>query len=140
MDQLRIIMNPVGGSFGYSVSPNTFALVATAVQNLNMPCTLTLSYEEFSHMTGKRSASFTNGRIACDKDGKIIAAEYDVGLDHGAYGSMGSKILTTWFLSVSTATTSRISRALDAAVRQTTRTARLTADSALLRSTPLRRR
>ncbi len=92
MDQLRIIMNPVGGSFGYSVSANTYALVATAVQNLNMPCSLTLSYEEFNHMTGKRSASFTNGRIAVSKDGKILAAEYDIGLDHGAYGSMGSKI------------------------------------------------
>ena len=92
MDNLRIIMNPVGGSFGYSVSANTYALVATAVQNLNMPCTMTLSYEEFNHMTGKRSASYTNGRVACDKDGKIIAAEYDIGLDHGAYGSMGSKI------------------------------------------------
>ncbi|NLO47714.1 MAG: molybdopterin-dependent oxidoreductase [Clostridiales bacterium] len=92
MDNLRIIMNPVGGSFGYSVSANTYALVATAVQNLGIPCSLTLNYEEFNHMTGKRSASFTNGRIACDKDGKIIAAEYDVGLDHGAYGSVGSKI------------------------------------------------
>jgi aldehyde oxidoreductase len=92
MEQLRFIMNPVGGSFGYSVSPNTFAVVATAVQNLDMPCTMTLSYEDFNHMTGKRSATFTNGRIAVGKDGKIIAAEYDIGLDHGAYGSMGSKI------------------------------------------------
>ncbi|MDD3169287.1 MAG: molybdopterin-dependent oxidoreductase, partial [Eubacteriales bacterium] len=92
MEELRIIMNPVGGSFGYSVSANTYGLVATAVQNLNMPCSLTLSYEEFSHVTGKRSASFTNGRIAVDKDGKIVAAEYDIGLDSGAYGSMGSKI------------------------------------------------
>ena len=92
MEELRVIMNPVGGSFGYSVSANTYGLVATAVQNLNMPCSLTLSYEEFNHMTGKRSATFTNGRIAVSKDGKIIAAEYDIGLDHGAYGSIGSKI------------------------------------------------
>ncbi len=92
MDELRIIMNPVGGSFGYSVSTNTFGVVATAVQNLNMPVSLTLSYEEFNHMTGKRSATFSNGRIACDKDGKIVAAEYDIGLDHGAYGTMGNKI------------------------------------------------
>jgi aldehyde oxidoreductase len=27
-----------------------------------------------------------------DKNGKILAAEYDIGLDHGAYGSIGSKI------------------------------------------------
>ncbi len=92
MDKLRLIMNPVGGSFGYSVNMFTYALVATAVQNLNMPCSLSLNYEEFNHMTGKRSASFTNGRIAVDKDGKILGAEYDIGLDAGAYASMGSKI------------------------------------------------
>ena len=92
MEELRVIMNPVGGSFGYSVSTNTFAVVATAVQNLEMPCTMTLTYEEFNHVTGKRSASFANGRIACDKDGMITAAEYDIGLDHGAYGTMGNKI------------------------------------------------
>jgi aldehyde oxidoreductase len=92
IEELRIIMNPVGGSFGYSVSANTFAIVATAVQHLRIPCTLTLSYEEFNHMTGKRSATFSNARIACDKDGRITAAEYDIGLDHGAYGTMGNKI------------------------------------------------
>ena len=50
-----MILNTVGGSFGYSVSPHTYALAVTAVQNLNMPVTLTLSYEEFNHLTGKRS-------------------------------------------------------------------------------------
>ena len=92
MEELRIIMNPVGGSFGYAVSSNTFAIVATAVQHLRIPCTLTLTYEEFNHMTGKRSATYSNARIACDKDGKITAAEYDIALDHGAYGTMGNKI------------------------------------------------
>lgn len=91
-EKIRIILNAVGGSFGYSVSPNTSALVMTAVQNLEMPCTMTLKYDEFNHTTGKRSATFTNGRIACNKDGKIIAAEYDLGLDHGAYAVMGGKI------------------------------------------------
>ncbi len=92
MDEIRIIMNTVGGSFGYSVTASTFALVATAVQNLDMPCSLTLSYEEFMHTTGKRSATYTNGRLAVGKDGKIIAAEYDIGLDHGAYGVVAGKI------------------------------------------------
>lgn len=91
-ENIRMILNTVGGSFGYSVSPHTYALAVTAVQNLNMPVTLTLSYEEFNHLTGKRSATFTNGRIACDEKGKIVAAEYDVALDHGAYGVVASKI------------------------------------------------
>jgi aldehyde oxidoreductase len=91
-ENIRMILNHVGGSFGYSTSSNTYALIATAVQNLNMPCTLTLSYEEFNHMTGKRSATFTNGRIACNKEGKIIAAEYDIALDHGAYAVVAGHI------------------------------------------------
>ncbi len=91
-ENIRMLLNHVGGSFGYSTSPNTFALVATAVQNLDVPCTMTLSYEEFNHMTGKRSATFTNGCIACDKEGKLIAAEYDVALDHGAYAVVAGHI------------------------------------------------
>ncbi len=82
---IRMMLNCVGGSFGYTIASNTFALVVTAVQNLDMPCSLSLSYDEHNHTTGKRSATFTNGRIACDKEGRIIAAEYDVALDHGAY-------------------------------------------------------
>ncbi len=85
-DNLRMVLNTSGAAFGYSVCPNTFALVITAVQNFNVPCTLTMSYDEFNHVTGKRMATFSNGRIACDDEGKIVAAEYDVALDHGAYG------------------------------------------------------
>jgi aldehyde oxidoreductase len=91
-DEIRVIMNPVGGSFGYSVTANTYALVALAVLLLKSPCTMTLTYAEFNHTSGKRSATFTNGRIAVDGEGKIVAAEYDVALDHGSYAVVGSKI------------------------------------------------
>ncbi|MBR6312966.1 MAG: xanthine dehydrogenase family protein, partial [Oscillospiraceae bacterium] len=92
-DKLRIILNPIGGAFGYPVNATTFGVVATAVQTLGIPCTMTLNYEEFLFMTGKRSASFTNGKLACNKDGKIVAAEYDLGLDAGCYAMTASKIL-----------------------------------------------
>ncbi len=85
-DQIRMMMNTSGAAFGYSVCPNVIALVVTAVQNFNIPCSLTLSYDEFNHTTGKRMATWANGRLACDEEGKIIAAEYDVASDHGAYG------------------------------------------------------
>jgi aldehyde oxidoreductase len=52
-DNVRMLLNCVGGSFGYSIAPNTHALVVTAVQNLDMPCSLSLSYDEFNHTTGK---------------------------------------------------------------------------------------
>ena len=91
-DNIRVILNPVGGSFGYSISGNTYCIVAMAVLLLQRPCSLTLSYAEFNHITGKRSATYTNGKIACDENGKIVAAEYDCGLDHGAYGVVAGKI------------------------------------------------
>ncbi|MDR0916635.1 MAG: molybdopterin-dependent oxidoreductase [Oscillospiraceae bacterium] len=91
-DNLRFIMNPAGGSFGYAISPNIASVVTTVVQNLQSPVTLTLPYDQFNHTTGKRSATFSNGRLGADKDGKIIAAEYDVGLDHGAYASVAGNI------------------------------------------------
>jgi aldehyde oxidoreductase len=95
-DKLRLIMNPTGGSFGNTITSNTYSLVAIAVQNLGIPCTLTLSYEEYNHTTGKRGASFSNGRLACDRDGKIVAVEYDVALDHGAYTVVGSIIFNNF--------------------------------------------
>ncbi|MDR3364691.1 MAG: molybdopterin-dependent oxidoreductase [Clostridiales Family XIII bacterium] len=92
MENLRMIENTVGGAFGYSVGTSTFAIMGAALVALEAPCTMTLTYEQFNHMTGKRSSTFTNGRIACDGNGKITAAEYDVGLDHGAYAGSGGLI------------------------------------------------
>ncbi|EQB22211.1 Xanthine dehydrogenase iron-sulfur subunit [Dehalobacter sp. UNSWDHB] len=94
-DKIRIIVNPTGGSFGYSVFQGSYALVATAVQNLNMPCTLTMSYEEHQHYTGKRTGSHSNGRLACNKDGKITAAEWDIVLDHGPYALVLAHLLAS---------------------------------------------
>jgi aldehyde oxidoreductase len=92
-ENIRMLLNSVGGSFGYSVYANMYALVVTAVQNLGVPCCLSLRYDEFNHTTGKRSATFSNGRIACDEEGKILAAEYDIALDHGAYAGSGGIVL-----------------------------------------------
>ena len=94
MDKLRLIGNPVGGSFGYSVTANTYALATTAVQNLGIPVTF-LSAMRFIHMSGKRSATYTNGKLACDENGKLMAAEFDIGLDHGAYAAWPARSSTT---------------------------------------------
>ena len=91
-DKLRIIMNPAGGSFGYALSATTYGVVVTAVQALGIPCTISLNYEEFLFVTGKRSATYVNGKLACNKDGKIVAAQYDLGLDPGCYSTVASKI------------------------------------------------
>ncbi|MCQ2405863.1 MAG: molybdopterin-dependent oxidoreductase [Oscillospiraceae bacterium] len=88
--QVRMILNPAGGCFGYTTISSVFALAGIAVMALNMPVSMTLSYDEHMHMTGKRSATYTNGRIAVNKDGMIQGVEMDIGMDHGAYAGTAS--------------------------------------------------
>jgi len=93
-EKLRIVMNPTGGSFGWSTNPGDVALVAAAAVVTRMPVALSMSYEEYQHFTGKRSPCHANGRVACDEDGKITAAEFDFGMDHGAYSWGGDDKMT----------------------------------------------
>lgn len=91
-EKLRIICNPGGGSFGMSMSADVPALVGAATLALGRPVTLTMSYAEHQKFTGKRSPSFTNSRMACDKDGKILAIEFDTACEHGAYQETGGPL------------------------------------------------
>lgn len=93
-EAIRIIQNPVGGSFGYSMSPAPVALAAVCALKLNAPVSLVMSYEEHQHFTGKRSPAYTNGRLACDENGRFTAMEYHVGVDHGAYDESAGALTT----------------------------------------------
>ena len=92
---IRVIENPTGGSFGWGIASATYSLAAIACMACDdMPVAFSMTYAEFMAFSGKRSPSFTNGRLACDNDGKIIAAEWDCGIDHGAYNELGDDITT----------------------------------------------
>ncbi|NLO46945.1 MAG: molybdopterin-dependent oxidoreductase [Clostridiales bacterium] len=92
-DKIRIITNPTGGSFGWSMAPGSYALAAVAAMATGMPVSLSLSYEEHMHFSGKRSPSYSNASIACDKDGKITALQYDIGVEIGPYTSFAEPIM-----------------------------------------------
>ncbi len=89
-NKVRMVNNPAGGCFGYTTISNVFAIAGVATMALDMPTSMTLTYEEHMHMTGKRSATYSNARIACDEDGMIQAVEFDVAMDHGAYAGTAS--------------------------------------------------
>ncbi len=91
-ENLRIISNAPGGMFGYGITSPVPAILVTAMQHLDRPCSISLNYEEFNHVSGKRSGTFSNGRIAVDENGKIAACEYDIVLDHGAYTGVAPMI------------------------------------------------
>ena len=92
-EKVRVIMNPAGASFGWSITSASFALAAIATVATDMPVALSMTYEEFMHFSGKRAACYSNARIGADKDGKITAAEFDFGMDHGAYCELGADLI-----------------------------------------------
>lgn len=91
--KLRIVMNPTGASFGWSTNAGDLVLVGAATVVTGMPCALSMSYEEHQHYSGKRCPAYSNGRVACDETGRITAAEFDMGMDHGAYSWGGDDII-----------------------------------------------
>ena len=93
-DRIRIIGNPAGGSFGYSMSPCNYGVAAACALALNAPVSLVMSYEEHQHTTGKRSPIQGNARMACDACGKLVAGDFLIGLDHGAYSEMAGNLTT----------------------------------------------
>ena len=92
--KIRVLMNPTGASFGWSTNASDLALCGACTVATGMPVSLSMTYEEHQHFSGKRAPAYSNGRLACDNDGKIIAAEYDFGVDHGAYSWGGDDLIT----------------------------------------------
>ena len=93
-DQMRVIMNPTGASFGWSTNAGDLCLAGAAAVVMKAPVALSMTYEEHQHFSGKRCPSYSNGRLACDKNGRITAGEFDIGMDHGAYSWGGDDIMT----------------------------------------------
>ncbi|MGI6713276.1 MAG: molybdopterin-dependent aldehyde oxidoreductase [Bacillota bacterium] len=88
-DKIRIIQNPMGGSFGYKLSPTLEALCAVATIATGRPAYLEYNYYQSITYTGKRSPAYIYLKAAADKDGKLLALKSDFYMDHGAYSELG---------------------------------------------------
>lgn len=88
-DQLHLVQNPAGGTFGYKFSPTLEALVGAAALATGRPVNLVYDYRQQQAYTGKRSPFWTDVRLAATKDGKILGMETDWTVDHGPYSEFG---------------------------------------------------
>ena len=88
-DQLILIQNPAGGTFGYKFSPTMEALVGAAALATGRPVFLGYNYFQQQTYTGKRSPFFINLKMAADQDGKLLGMESDWSVDHGPYSEFG---------------------------------------------------
>lgn len=88
-ENLVLVQNYAGGTFGYKFSPTMEALVGAAAMATGQPVFLCYDYAQQQIYTGKRSPQFTTVKLAADKEGKLLAMETDWSVDHGPYSEFG---------------------------------------------------
>ena len=88
-ENLVLIQNNTGGTFGYKFSPTMEALVGAAALATGRPVFLCYDYFQQQTYTGKRSPFFMNVRFAANKDGQLLGMESDWTVDHGPYSEFG---------------------------------------------------
>jgi aldehyde oxidoreductase len=92
-DQMRIIQNNMGSTFGYKLSPTNEGYLGVATMATGRPCYLEFDMKQTITYTGKRSPTHVDIKMGADKDGMIKAMEYQHIFDHGAYSEWGDLIL-----------------------------------------------
>ncbi|MGE4192136.1 MAG: molybdopterin-dependent aldehyde oxidoreductase [Pseudodesulfovibrio sp.] len=88
-ENMVMVQNPTGGTFGYKFSPTMEALVGAAALATGRPVYLNYTYKQQQQYTGKRSPQFTTVRMAATNDGKLLGMETDWTVDHGPYSEFG---------------------------------------------------
>jgi len=88
-ENVIMVQNPAGGTFGYKFSPTMEALVGAATLATGRPTFLAYDWYQQQTYTGKRSPQFTTVRMAADKEGKLLGMETDWTVDHGPYSEFG---------------------------------------------------
>ncbi len=89
VEDLYIVQNPTGGTFGYKFSPTMEGLLGVAAVVTKRPVYLEFNMYQQITYTGKRSPFFMKVKMGADKDGKIKALESDWSVDHGPYCEFG---------------------------------------------------
>ncbi|PIE64877.1 MAG: aldehyde oxidoreductase [Desulfobacterales bacterium] len=88
-EDIIMVQNPTGGTFGYKFSPTMEALVGVACLATGKPVYLGYDWYQQQTYTGKRSPQFTTVRLAADKEGTLLGMETDWTVDHGPYSEFG---------------------------------------------------
>jgi len=96
-EDVFIIQNNTGGTFGYKFSPTMEGLLGVATLATGRPVYLEFSMRQQITYTGKRSPFWTTMKMGADKDGKILALESDWTVDHGPYSEFGDLLTQRGF-------------------------------------------
>lgn len=94
LDDLKIVQNPTGGTFGYKFSPTMEGLLGVAALVTKRTVYLEFNMYQQITYTGKRSPFFMHLKLGADKNGKFVALETDWSVDHGPYCEFGDLVTT----------------------------------------------
>ncbi|MDW8802688.1 molybdopterin-dependent oxidoreductase [Clostridium sp. A1-XYC3] len=94
LEDVIIVQNPTGGTFGYKFSPTMEGLLGVAALVTKRPVFLEFNMYQQITYTGKRSPFFMHLKLGADKSGKFTALETDWSVDHGPYCEFGDLVTT----------------------------------------------
>lgn len=93
-EQIRVIQNNAGATFGYKLSPTLEAILAVAVMATGKPVYLEFNMHQQLTYTGKRSPFNMHVKVGATKEGKLLALKHEMLGDHGPYSEFGDLLLT----------------------------------------------
>jgi aldehyde oxidoreductase len=91
-EDVFIVQNNTGGTFGYKFSPTMEGLLGVATLATGRPVYLEFNMRQQITYTGKRAPFWTTMKLAANEEGKILALESDWSVDHGPYSEFGDLV------------------------------------------------
>jgi CO/xanthine dehydrogenase Mo-binding subunit len=90
--RVHIVPSAVGGAFGGKLDVSVQPLLAVAAWKLGRPVRTVYTRPESMASTTKRHPARMRARLACDRAGRLMAADFSGDFNTGAYASWGSTV------------------------------------------------
>ena len=92
LERVRVIQTPTGGAFGGKLDVSVGGMLGLAALKLNRPVKLVYTRSETFAATPKRHPFSMKVRVGAKKDGTLMALDFDVTADGGAYKSFSNSV------------------------------------------------
>ena len=92
-NHVRCIQPTTGGGFGGKLRYRRAAALRAAAHYTKRPVKIVRSRVESTMVSSKRHPITTHVKTGATKDGKLVAAQYELTCDAGAYGSYGPAVI-----------------------------------------------
>jgi aldehyde oxidoreductase len=92
LEKVRVIQTPTGGAFGGKLDVSVGGILGLAALKLKRPVKLVYTRSETFAATPKRHPFFMKVKVGAKKDGTLMALDFDVTADGGAYKSFSNSV------------------------------------------------